>query len=115
MKELTLTSLLMMICAMAFSQNTICKNQLDTAQVIAKAKRHHAYWNKDSSSPSTISFHAQSCTWTVVSNKSKHSNRGRCKNTNGCTVRISVELTIDANTKKVKMRTKKKTYYPNYE
>lgn len=115
MKEDILTILVMMFCSMAFSQSLMCENRLDTTEVIAKAKSHNAYWKRDSSAQPSISFDEQSCTWTVLSHKSKHTNRGRCKNTNGCTVSISVALTIDVKTKKVEMRTKKKTFYPNYE
>jgi hypothetical protein len=53
--------------------------------------------------------------WKVLSTRTKHINRGRCKFTNGCTEITQLILTIDADTGKVKSRKKQKKLFYNYE
>lgn len=102
-------------CLTTFCQTNGCENRIDTTQVIIIAKRHNAYWTSDWSAQPGIKFDAQSCTWTVVSSKSRYTNRGRCKRTNGCTLVKTETLIIDARTKKVLSRNNNKKIYPNYE
>jgi hypothetical protein len=88
---------------------------MDSTQVIRKAKRRHAYWTEYWVSPPALSFDEKERTWTVHSVKTHHTNRGDCKNTNGCTVVKSVTLVIDDRNKKIVSKTKKKDLFPNYE
>lgn len=116
MKKLLFSILGITCCILAYSQTTVsCKNKLDTAKVIAIAKRHNAYWIKLWFAPPSIKFNEDSCTWTVVSYKSKHTNRGECKHTNGCTLTKTVTLIINAKTRRVISKRKKKEMFPNYE
>jgi hypothetical protein len=89
--------------------------KMDSTQVIRKAKRHHAYWTEYWVSPPALSFDEKERTWTVHSVKTEHTNRGDCKNTNGCTVVKSVTLVIDDKKDKVVSKTKEKKIFPNYE
>ena len=98
-----------------FTQESNCENRLDSTKVIKIAKRHNAYWNKKSQGVPYVTFDKQKCTWTVVSTIYRHTNRGHCKNTNGCTFVKKVTLVIDAYSKKVISKTKWQKLYPNYE
>ncbi len=98
-----------------FSQESKCENRLDTATVIKIAKRHNAYWKNKSQGVPYITFDEQKCSWTVVSTISRHTNKGDCKNTNGCTFVKKVTLVVDAHSKKVISKTKWQKLYPNYE
>lgn len=100
---------------LCFSQISNCENRLDSAKVIKIAKSHHAYWTSKNQDLPTIIFDKQNCTWTVVSTISRHTNRGECKRTNGCTFVKKVTLIIDAHSKKVISKTKWQKLYPNYE
>jgi hypothetical protein len=51
----------------------------------------------------------------VISHKIKITNKGDCKNSNGCTVTTAVTLLIDAYTGKVKDRIELKHVTKNYE
>lgn len=97
-----------------FSQNNSCANKLDSAAVIKIAKKRRAWWTSENSRTS-VRFDDKTCTWTAKSSRSKHTNRGDCKHTNGCTLIRSVTLTMDASTGKIKSKTKEKKLYPNYE
>ena len=48
-------------------------------------------------------------------NKIKITNKGDCKNTNGCTITTAVTLMIDASTGKVKDRVELKHVVRNWE
>jgi hypothetical protein len=99
----------------AFTQESTCENRLDSIKVIKIAKRHNAYWiSKNRDLPALI-FDKQNCTWTVVSTISRHTNRGNCKRTNGCTFVKKVTLVVNAHSKKVISKAKWQKLYPNYE
>lgn len=116
MKRIILISFCLLSYLIAFPQiQTNCENKLDTAQIIKIAKRHNAYWTLNWYRPPAIQYDSQQCIWTVVSSKSKHTNRGNCKNTNGCTLVKTVTLEIDGKKKKAISRKQKKKCYPNYE
>lgn len=100
---------------LSFSQVSKCENLLDTATVIKIAKRHNAYWINKSQGVPYIAFDEQKCSWTIVSTIYRHTNRGECKRTNGCTFVKKVTLIVDANSKKVISKTKWQKLYPNYE
>lgn len=89
--------------------------QMDSLDVVQMAKRHRAYWTDYWVSPPQIKFDEESQNWTVHSNKTKHTQRGECKYTNGCTVVQTVTLVIDDQNKKVVSKTKEKSLFPNYE
>jgi hypothetical protein len=89
--------------------------QLDSLDVIQIAKRHRAYWTDNWVSPPQITFDEESQNWTVHSTKTKHTQRGECKYTNGCTVVQTVTLVINNQKKKVVSKTKEKSLFPNYE
>ena len=115
MKLFYLTILNLITCLPVFCQTNSCNNRLDTAHVIKIAKRNNAYWQRTWLAQPTIKFDEQNCTWTVVSSKSSHTNRGECQYTNGCTLVKTVTLVIDAKTKKVLSKNTHKKLYPNYE
>ncbi len=100
---------------MVLSQNSTCDNKLDTNKVKRIAKRHNSYWTKAWQYPPSMIFKEESCEWMVVSHKIKITNKGDCKNSNGCTVTTSVTLLIDAGTGKVKDRIELKHVVKNWE
>lgn len=62
-----------------------------------------------------VSFNESKCIWTVVSKTYETTKKGKCKNTNGCTVEITKTVLVSASTKKIiSQKTTKKTK-PNYE
>lgn len=99
----------------AMSQAISCFNGMDSAEVIRIAKHRNAYWEEDDWRKPSLVFNGQNCEWTVQSSKTKYTNRGDCKHTNGCTEITTVTLVVDANTKKVKSRKREKRKFPNYE
>lgn len=101
--------------AEAFAQNNTCINNLDTNKVIRIAKRHNSYWTKAWQYKPGLLFKDESCEWMVVSHKIKITNKGDCKNSNGCTVTTAVTLLIDATSGKVKDRIELKHVTKNYE
>lgn len=115
MKRVILILVLVTNALLLDSQNNNCINTLDTAGVITIAKRKNAYWTEHWAFKPKISFNGQNCEWTVESLKMKHSNKGNCKHTNGCTEITKVKLVIAAKTRKVKSRKEEKELRPNYE
>lgn len=115
MKIAIVTALFFLPGITVFAQTNVCGNRLDTAQVIKIAKRHNAYWNINWYAPPAIKFDRKNCTWEVVATKVKHTDRGECKDTNGCTQIKQVTLIIDAETKRVLSKDKTITVSPNYE
>lgn len=96
------------------AQQVICENTLDRAAVKKKAKRlgvrfDHPSWF------SGIGYHKEACEWEAWSAKTRHTNWGDCKHTNGCTVQKTITVKLDAATGKLKSRKKKRSKYPNYE
>ena len=69
------------------------------------------FWNFDSA-PTWIPTEQQ---WSMVINIYKHSNRGKCRYTNGCTIVKSVYIQIDDNRKKIIDITHSKVKFFNYE
>ncbi|MES2478092.1 MAG: hypothetical protein V4561_03340 [Bacteroidota bacterium] len=115
MKKTLLTIMGMLSGFVVFSQTMDCDSRMDSMRLMNIAIRHNAWWNNEWYAPPSMKFNADNCEWTVVSYKSKHTDRGDCKNTNGCTMSKMVTLVIDARTFKVKSRKKKITVHPNYE
>lgn len=110
--------ILFVFCALGLALPSVAfcsDNFIDTAAVIKIAKRHNAYWTKNWAMQPSISFDSTKGEWKIVSYKSKHTNKGDCKNTNGCTEIKTVVLIIDNKTKKVKSREETKQLMPNYE
>jgi hypothetical protein len=97
------------------AQNKACKNSLDSIKVKRIAKRHNSYWTKAWQYPPSVIFNEESCEWMVVSHKIKISNKGDCKNSNGCTITTRVTLMIDATTGRVKDRIELKHVVKNWE
>ena len=101
--------------SLLLAQNKTCKNSLDSNKVKRIAKRHNSYWTKAWQYPPSIIFKEESCEWMVISHKIKITNKGDCKNTNGCTITTAVTLMIDASTGKVKDRVVLKHVVRNWE
>lgn len=99
----------------AFSQSNPCKIQLDSTQVVEIARKNKAYWDNNPVFQPSIKFEQKACEWQVISIKTKHTNKGDCKNTNGCTEITTLTLFIDDATKKVKGKQKDVKLMPNYE
>lgn len=99
----------------SLAQNNTCINKLDSNKVKRIAKRHNSYWTRAWQAQPGIVFKAESCEWMVVSHKIKITNKGDCKNTNGCTIITTVTLLIDATSGKVKDRIELKHVTRNYE
>jgi hypothetical protein len=116
MKMLTLAILISASIATLQAQGKICDGQLDSAAVRKIALRKNAYWTEDwlYGAP-RMKFDSLACTWTVVSGKRGHSEKGDCKYTNGCTTWTTVVLMIDARTKRVISKTVTIHLDPNYE
>lgn len=55
------------------------------------------------------------CAWYVHLDTYRHTNRGDCKYTNGCTLVKTTRLWLDAETGRLIRRVKSKHLYPNYE
>lgn len=55
------------------------------------------------------------CYWQVKVSTSRHTNRGNCKRTNGCTLVKMTNLYIDPDSGKIAHRKTRKKLYPNYE
>lgn len=91
------------------------RSQLDTAEVIEIARKKHAYWTSHSLYLPKIKFDHDKAEWVVQSAKTKHTNKGECKHTNGCTTITTVVLIINDKTKRVKSKRKEKKTIPNYE
>lgn len=110
----------LLLLALAFSreslaQNNTCINKLDSNKVKRIAKRHKSYWTKAWQCRPSIKFKEESCEWKVESCKIKITNKGDCKNSNGCTITTGVTLLIDATSGKVKDRIELKHVTKNYE
>ena len=102
----------------AFTQTIACHNKLDSTQIADLAKSKARFWDKYEST--VIQFDEPSCKWTVISTKlsftnQRRSKNGKCKHTNGCRLQKSMIVVIDANTKKVISKKRKKEYHPNWE
>ena len=99
----------------SLAQNNTCINKLDSNKVKRIAKRHNSYWTKAWQCMPFIEFKEENCEWRVASCKIKITNKGDCKNTNGCTITTQVTLLIDATSGKVKDRIELKHVTRNYE
>ena len=110
-----ITFLLSLVNVCVLSQVTSKELILDSVQVINIAKSRKAYWVNESFPTPMVKFDESLQEWKVLSTRTKHINRGRCKFTNGCTEITQLILTIDAETGKVKSRKKQKKLFYNYE
>ena len=115
-----------------------CANQLDTAEVIRIAKKENAWWKKKANmlrgrifmnrnklylwywvfNDPDIVFDEQNCEWRVYSSKSKGTKKGKvdgsdCDRYPYCTTTVSIVLKIDAKTKSIKNKEKRKTIKKN--
>lgn len=99
----------------SLAQNNTCTNTLDTNKVIRIAKRNNSYWTKAWQCKPSIQFNEESCEWKVESCKIQITNKGDCKNSNGCTITTSVTLLIDAASGKIKDRIELKHVVRNWE
>jgi hypothetical protein len=88
---------------------------LDSAKVIRIAKWRNAYWSNGYSPNPALQLDAVLQEWQVVSTKMRHTNKGKCKFTNGCTEITRLTLILEAKTGKVKSKTKQKKLFYNYE
>lgn len=88
---------------------------LDSAEVIQIAKWRNAYWSNGVFPKPILHLESAKQEWQVVSTKSKHTLKGHCRFTNGCTEITQLILIVDAQTGKVKSKTKQKKRYSNYE
>jgi hypothetical protein len=100
-----------------------CANQLDTTEIIKIAEMENAWWDKKNWNGKTlysiypkIFFDEQNCEWKVHSVKAKQTKKGKCdlsgrncRESSGCAVSTSITLVIDASTKEVKSKKKKKS------
>lgn len=99
----------------AASQSSACIATLDSAKVRQIARGHGIKTGQDNTFPNSLVFDSEKCQWVVSSFKTKHSNRGKCKYTNGCTIVIQKSISIDDRTKEVRGKKRIKKIYPNYE
>ena len=98
-----------------FAQASECAFKIDSTRVFRKAKLRGIYWTKDWICPPKIKLDTLACTWVFTSCKTRYSNWGDCKNTNGCTIWFSAQMLVDARTGKVVSCTREKTRSHNYE
>ena len=111
----TLLLFVLVFPACIIAQNKSCINTLDSNKVKRIAKRHNSYWTEAWQCRPLIEFKEENCEWKVSSCKIKITNKGDCKNTNGCTITTQVTLLIDATSGKVKDRIELKHVTRNYE
>lgn len=97
------------------SQSAACTIKIDSTVVFKKAKLRGIYWQRDWFCPPKIKLDTLTCTWLFSSCRTRHSNWGDCKNTNGCTVWISAQILVDAQSGKVVSCKREKKRYHNYE
>lgn len=115
-----------------------CANQLDTAEVIRIAKKENAWWKKKPNklrgiiymnryrlnmwywyfNEPEIVFDEQNCEWRVYSSKQKYTKKGKvdggdCDRYPYCKTTVSIVLKIDAKTKSIKNKEKRKTIKKN--
>ena len=88
---------------------------LDTVAVIRIAKSEKSYLDKDWQFKPVINFDTLLCEWRVYTMMARHTEKGKCRFTNGCTEVLSVVLYLDATTGRVKSRKTEKRLIPNYE
>lgn len=98
-----------------FAQQPTCHNKLDSAGVKRIAFRHNAWWTNNEVYPPSMELNPVDCIWSVCSTKSKRTEKGDCKYTNGCTEVTKVTLVIDASKKRVIRRSVETHLYHNYE
>lgn len=92
-----------------------CVARLDTASVlrIAGAKEPISPSGAWATNPT---FDPVRCAWTAVFvTRVGHSNRGRCRHTNGCTVVRQRAIVVDDRRAKVTGRSTRRQVYYNYE
>lgn len=92
-----------------------CIARLDAANVlrIAGAKEPISPSGAWATNPT---FDPASCAWTAVFvTRVGHSNRGRCRHTNGCTVVRQRDIVVDDRRAKVSGRSTRRQVYYNYE
>ncbi len=115
MKNIFLLLFISINIHLAFSQTNNCISKLDSNGVIKIAKKKNVYWTKAWQCLPKMNFDAETCEWHYTACKIEYTNRGDCKNTNGCTVTTRAILVINANTRKVIKLEKKKHVTHNYE
>ena len=108
-------SFLVLFSKEVVSQTAACEIKIDSNQVYRKAKLRGIYWTKDWFCPPKIKIDSLNCSLLYSSCKTRHTNRGKCKHTNGCTVWISAEMLVDARTGKVLWCKREKSLHHNYE
>lgn len=115
MKKNTLILFLLLSQQIILGQSSANEPQMNPESVKALCQRHFPVrsrlWNFDSA-PTWIPSEQQ---WSMVINIYKHSNRGKCRYTNGCTIVKSVYIQIDDNRKKIIDITHSKLKFFNYE
>ncbi|MEO6904106.1 MAG: hypothetical protein ABI315_13290 [Bacteroidia bacterium] len=127
MKHLFFLLFFVLTTSIAIAQNT--DKIIVTEQVAIKLATKKGYYQKDSSwlEPAVV-LDTIAQQWIITSTKLMHVKRGKCylkntkakddcncKNTNGCTDRITKQIKINALTGCIIEKSKNKERFPNYE
>jgi hypothetical protein len=118
-------SLMLFFYNTAMAQQPLCKNKYDSVSVVKYVQQKgllllpEGYTleeiSKYPSMAPSVSFDKNKCRWSVTSSTSKHSMKGNCKNTNGCTVVTVQTVALAANNGKIISTKRRFKKYHNYE
>ncbi len=118
-------SLMLFFYNTAKAQQPLCENKYDNVSVVKYVQQKgllllpEGYTLEDISKyPSmapSVSFDKIKCRWSVTSTTSTHSMKGKCKNTNGCTVVTVQTVVVAANSGKIISTKRRYKKYHNYE
>jgi len=106
--------LLLFTAHSAISQTPPCKPGIDSAAVVRIAKKRGVYWTENWACPPRLTFDSLNCQWKLFTCKTKHTTKGDCKYTNGCTVSTTATLVVHALTGQSQVQKREKLYH-NYE
>lgn len=103
--------------AKAESQNDSCRDSAKVCRekAIALARQKGYYPDGNPEITPQVQFDPCYRRWIITGISYHHSNKGDCKNTNGCTVEERSLIIIHADTGKILFKEKKSKVYPNYE
>ena len=118
-------SLMLFFYNAAMAQQPLCKNKYDSVSVVKYVQQKgllllpEGYTleeiSKYPSMAPSVSFDKNKCRWSVTSTTSTHSMKGKCKNTNGCTVVAVQTVVVAANSGKIISTKRRYKKYHNYE
>ncbi len=99
----------------SFAQSEVTESKMKAEDVVRLVQRRFPIrtrtWNFDS----LPVWNAAEKKWTISIYQYKHSNRGQCKYTNGCTIVRHLIVVINDNNKKIISKNLNRSLFHNYE